>query len=214
MGVAVTLSPTALRSSLFGDNSGYMSGYLQQQMDIMQNTYGNYGGELMNNSLYNSLQQSYDVITNSLRTHSINQELSMANMKIVDDYFDRLTTFEEIQQANGTMQRFIMAQPDLRQAWLNKECDGYSDSYIDIDPGSVGDDHYDYRRVMDGVTQIDENGDSYFMIYDEDLYEGDTDLDFEAQCKILDTWSAIKNIMDTSTYDMTKNSTSPQHMFK
>ena len=51
-----------------------------------------------------------------------------------------------------------MAQPDIRSLYHKGHCDGYSDTYVDMEPGLVGEQHYDYRRVMDGVVEETETG--------------------------------------------------------
>lgn len=106
-----------------------------------------------------------------------------------------LRTVEELQSARPAMQRYIMANPNLRALYHKQLCDGYSDTYRDLEPTKIGEDHYEYRRVMNGIVQdaIDpESGEKTWMAtyYFDDLHEGDRELDAEEQFDILDAWDA------------------------
>lgn len=107
-----------------------------------------------------------------------------------------LNNLEDLQNAQVRMQRFIMAEPTIRDLYHNQRCDGYSDTYVDVQPGAIGNNHYDYRRVMDGIVQVHEldNGESTFTVntYLEDLKDGDRNLTFDEQCNILSTWEIVQ----------------------
>lgn len=62
----------------------------------------------------------------------------------------------QMQQAPLTMQRWIMANPVVRQMFQDQRCDGYADTYVDMFPGTIGESHYDYRRAMNGLLVDDE----------------------------------------------------------
>lgn len=110
-----------------------------------------------------------------------------------------------MQDASITMQRWIMANPNVRRMYHAQKCDGYSDTYVDVDPGAVGDDHYDYRRVMDGqfVWNPDEETDWQFTQYLESLKEGDRDLIHAEQVDIRNTWTAMDLVMALAKDDPT-----------
>lgn len=116
-----------------------------------------------------------------------------------------LETVSEIQAAKPLMQRYIMALPEIRKRYHRQLCDGYSESYVDGQPGVVGDQHYDYRRVMDGVVQDAPAGkeDEYEWFaryYADELYEGDRELDAQEKFIVLSVWDlakeALKNGID------------------
>jgi hypothetical protein len=77
------------------------------------------------------------------------------------------------------------------------------DTYVDVEPGLVGEEHYDYRRVMDGVMQDTEDGGWYAKIYVEDLKEGDRDLSHGEKVDILQTWSRLEYLMALNKEDPT-----------
>lgn len=105
----------------------------------------------------------------------------------------------DFQTAGLVMQRWVMANPTVRAMYHAQQCDGYSDTYIDDHPGKIGDNHYDYRRVTNGIVQ--ESGDNWFVnIFSEDLKEGDQELDIHKQASILSTYE-ILNMMFKRGYD-------------
>lgn len=113
-----------------------------------------------------------------------------------------LTTVTEIQAAKPIMQRYMMAQPDVRELYHQQKCDGYSDSYVDLEPGKVGRNHYDYRRVMEGIIEecIDDNGYKTWSatVYDEDLEGEDRHLTFIEKVDILNSWDIMKDAISQS----------------
>tara|TARA_Y100000592_G_C5383130_1_gene274458 strand:- start:192 stop:815 length:624 start_codon:yes stop_codon:yes gene_type:complete len=123
------------------------------------------------------------------------------NIWTSDDIFPLLDV-GALQQAKPTMQRWVMAEPGTRKLWQNQQLDGYSGTYIDMHPGDIGEDHYDYRRVMNGVMVEQKDGSLVATNYFDDLVE-EEELDFEEQDYILDTWEAIKVARATSNDDWT-----------
>lgn len=126
--------------------------------------------------------------------------LAKAAVRKVKSIWDRddireLFGIGEIQQAKPVMQRWIMAEPTYRQMFHEQRCDGFSNSYVDMEPGAVGEAHYDYRRVMDGLMVHDEENeecDWSMTHYIEDLKEGDVDLELDEQLTIISVWDVVK----------------------
>ena len=107
-----------------------------------------------------------------------------------------IDTLSDCQGAKPVMQRYVMALPELRRLYHRQLCDGYSDSYIDHDPGMIGVDHYDYRRVMNGVV-VDvkkEDGTETWaaFMYPDELVEGDRELEVDEQFIVLNAWETAR----------------------
>lgn len=118
---------------------------------------------------------------------------------------DRILGLFEINQFQGAsveMQRWVMASPVIRELYHDQRCEGYSDTYVDVEPGLVGEDHYDYRRVMDGVMHITDD-DWYVKTYVEELKEGDRDLTHSEQVDIQNTWSKLEYLVALNKEDPT-----------
>jgi len=99
-----------------------------------------------------------------------------------------LDTMALLQNAPSEMQRRIMASPEIRQLYHQNRVDGYSDTYTDLDPGKVGVDHYDYRRVTDGVMMEQLDGTFCAINYFEELRDKGDELDTIEQIDIMATW--------------------------
>lgn len=106
------------------------------------------------------------------------------------DEIRQLKTIGQCQQAPLTMQRWIMANPTVRRMYQQQRLEGYSETYLDVEPNVRGEEHYDYRRAMNGVI-IDTDDGWYSTTYYDDLVEGDRELTLEEKVDILDTWDTV-----------------------
>tara|TARA_B100000700_G_scaffold91328_3_gene102997 strand:+ start:1979 stop:2596 length:618 start_codon:yes stop_codon:yes gene_type:complete len=106
------------------------------------------------------------------------------------DVIRPLRTVADLQTAPNTMRRWLMAEPTIRHLYHKGRCDGYSDTYRDREPDAIGENHYDYRRVMNGIVNETEEG-FFFTEYLEDIYEGEHEFLAEEQFDIVDSWFAM-----------------------
>lgn len=209
----VELSPGALDVALYGDNSSFLTSYLDQQLSAM----GQYSSGVTNR-LHELGQRSYDYVSNTMRDFAVREELIRAGVEIIDNYFKPLRTFDELRNANVTMQRYIMAEPTVRELYLGENIAGYEDTYNYVSQAysdGVADDDYDYRRVMNGVFVMseDEEDDTYYRThYHEELIDGDRELTFMEQCDILETWDYIRDLLEETKFDFTSSSEEPQRI--
>lgn len=110
------------------------------------------------------------------------------------DEIRELIDVGQLQHAPLSMQRWIMAEPTTRGLFQKQRLDGYSETYTDLFPGTIGEEHYDYRRVMDGVVVVDaepdERGEHGWTAttYLEELLSDEDDLMPAEQQDILATW--------------------------
>lgn len=105
-----------------------------------------------------------------------------------------LSDIGQFQHAGVTMQRWVMAEPTIRALYHEQRCDGYSEQYHDYYPGLIGDSHYDYRRVMNGVVESDDPELDWKAVqYFEELLPEDSELLHDEQVEILDTWRMLKH---------------------
>lgn len=102
-----------------------------------------------------------------------------------------LTTTGQLQTAPLTMHRWLMAEPTIRNLYHQQQCDGYSETYVDAEPGRIGEDHSDYRRVMDGIVEMTEEGDWFATEYLDDIPEDENEFLFEEQFDLLRSWHAM-----------------------
>lgn len=104
-----------------------------------------------------------------------------------------LESIDELRGAQPAMQRYLMANPETRQMYFDQRIDGYSDSYVNIHGKAIGDDHYDYRRVQQGMVTFNddkpEEPEWSSVTYCEDLLHGDRELVMEEQLDIQRAWT-------------------------
>jgi hypothetical protein len=99
----------------------------------------------------------------------------------------------EFQQAKPLMQRYIMAEPTIREMYNEQRCDGYSETYKDAEPGKVGYAHYDYRRATNAVYfKHDKDKPMESITYYETMRGNDRELHFEELQDIHQTWRNLK----------------------
>lgn len=101
----------------------------------------------------------------------------------------------DLQQAPPVMQRFLMACPEIRQAYHDQRVDGFAESYVDMHPGRIGLAHYDYRRVVEGVLQPVEDNPEYDWEHVEflgDLHPDDRERTLQEKVDISTSWVFAK----------------------
>ena len=122
------------------------------------------------------------------------------------DTIRQLNNMGDMQQAPLSMQRWIMACPEVREFYHQQRCEGYADTYLDYEPTSRGIDHSDYRKVISGVIQECAEGDVDWMmkVYFED--DDDVRLSITEKADILSTWDLIRSMMQPGKEDPTSPS--------
>lgn len=108
------------------------------------------------------------------------------------DEIRELRTAEEFQCASPTLRRYLMANPTLRRLHRQGRIEGYGALYTDPDPHSEGKYHYDWRRVMSGMVEVNEDPKAEYewtaTTYFDELLEGDIELSHIQQEIIRDNW--------------------------
>jgi len=143
-------------------------------------------------SFMQSASEQYALINNSAAINAARMVLRKTVGKRQPNAIYEMDTIEEVRNAQGIMQRYMMAEPSIRKAYHNQRIDGYSDSYIDNFPLAFADSHYDYRRVMDGMIVI--NNDHWVMnSYIHDTLDGEVDeLTLDNKVDIINTWELAR----------------------
>ena len=189
-------------SLAYGDHHPNTLRFLQEQVSQgFQNTLGTLGQTLNEN-----LVRMYDMY-NGIDAQRL---MKTARRKLTGlfehDVIRPLFSTQELQQATMCMQRWIMAEPTLRALYHAQRCDGYSATYIDMHPDSVGNKHYDYRRVMDGFVQVDDEGSMTTTYFYDDVPDEDPELTVHDKVDILNTWDYVR-------YHLTHKDEDPTSIF-
>lgn len=109
----------------------------------------------------------------------------------------------QFQQAGPEQQRWLMANPRAKRLYEKDMINGWRGSYQPRYVGRYGDDDPDYQQVMNGLFNIDEDGNAvatqYLHLYDED---GRTELSFGQQTTIRDSmWENFNHLLDLGQDD-------------
>lgn len=174
--------------------------FLQNELQKLQQLASS-GGEMLQ-GIYHTAMQKWNEFQNGASAR-IAQAARRAVAAQIGDVFTiyPMLSLEMVQQASPIMQRWVMAMPDVRTLHHRNACSAYDGNFIDHYPGQSGMNHYDYRRVMDGVV-VQTDTHAYSTTISEELYEGDPLLSFRQQVDILDTWEAMKQYIEMG-YDPT-----------
>lgn len=118
-----------------------------------------------------------------------------------------LCTVGEFQWAPEKMRRYIMAQPEVRQMYHEQRLEGYEGWYKDAYPTDIGETHWDYRRVMNGVVvegegELDWTASTY---YEDGDYTLEPDMDFLDQVDVLDSWNTVVHLIRQGGDDPTSH---------
>jgi len=117
--------------------------------------------------------------------------LRKENALFDDNRIRPLFTVEQMQHAPSVMLRGIMANPTVRKLYQKQRCAGYGEVYAEMDhnPTHIGFGHYDYRRVVEGVVQEDDETGGWFACqFNDEIYEDDIQYTLQEQISIMQTY--------------------------
>lgn len=187
-----------------GEPHPAMLQYMREQANMLSNYIAQTGNTFVQGAL-----QTYENFYSDEALRHARAALSKVKGLFRPDAIMELESIYDVQQAGPLMQRYVMAEPTLRQMYHDGRCNGYQGTYVDPFPGQIGDSDYNYRRVMNGLlvetpaTEEAPDGDSEFVIYVEELMDGDRELELHEQVAITSTWERIRYSLANSMIDPT-----------
>jgi hypothetical protein len=176
-------------------------------LQYLKNQFNNFTGVLTGaaNDFIQRSREQFELF-NSSAAVEFARNIVKSVMHQVDIPTDKILSLWDVNQIQGAsipMQRWVMANPVVRELYHSQGCEGYIDTYVDVQPKIKGPDHYDYRRVMDGVMQYDKDDNWFVKIFVEDLLEGDRDLTHGEKVDIIQTWSKLEYLIALGKDDPT-----------
>ena len=201
--MVLNLSEPSMDLYLYGSKAGVLTNYIANQLAQLPPTLNDFSQRI-----HNSLTSSYNFLTDRLTQYGLMNQIQSQGIQVLDNQFMELMSFTALQNADLTMQRWIMSHPDVRQLYVDQNLDGYSDTYRNVFGKDVGEQDYNYRLVMDGVLQ---DADDHWVIkhHIDDLLPGDKELDHYEKVKVLHTFDTIDRILSTCNFDFTHKSEEP-----
>lgn len=180
------VNPDHFDAFMYAPPSANMMNFVQQMIHAPTDHLLDAGRAFMNQAV-----NVYERLGSSEAMARVKRAISGTNGRWSDDFMIALNSTLALQQAPVLMHRYLMAHTGIRELYHKGHCDGYSDTYVDMEPGKIGEDHYDYRRVMNGVVVDNENGGWGWTEYHEELIPGDSELDDYDQGVVLRSWDQL-----------------------
>jgi hypothetical protein len=174
---------------IFPEQIGIDESYLQQQFSNITNIASD-----ISTRFIETAKNLYEKANNSDLIRSAKAAVMAAKNILSPNSVYHLRDVEQVMSCQGVNQRFIMANPEIRRLYHDQLCDGFSDTYVDLEPGKIGQDHYDYRRVTTGIVFETEDGWKVNNYY-EDLKEGDKELTVIEKTNCLLNWDTIADAL-------------------
>lgn len=180
---------------IYGEPHPNTVNYLFQQAQQFQQVIGNAVG-----NFFTDAAAIFNQFNGEEALRHIRQTVRQVGNAFRSDYIRELKTMSELQTAMPLMQRYIMANPTIRDLYHRQMCDGYSDTYIDMYPTDIGEAHYDYRRVVNGVVfteskygmEVPDDVGWISVEYLDRLTDGDRELDLGEQTAVMTTWDYVE----------------------
>lgn len=189
----------AFNAMLYGEQSMENRAFFQNQLERMQSLQfiGDIGSQVMQ-SAHNLFERWNGSKAMQIARAVTRQVTSLFQPDQVRTLFE----MADFQAASLEMQRWIMANPAIRQRYHEQRLEGYADTYVDNEPDKVGEDHQDWRMVNDGVVKVSEDG-WKVVHYLEPLRKGDKRLSPSQKVSILTTWDIAEMFLAQEGADPT-----------
>lgn len=186
--------------------SAYVSGresssnrsFLAQQLSRASNVISERGRQFMERVKESFDAYDHDSVDRGLR--AIKRRLD--NRWSVDE-ISPMMTIGDLQNANPKTVRWMAANPRVRKAKQAGRCHGWADTYVDLEPGLWGERNTDWKRVMNGMAQTDDEGNTHFVTYFDAIDDGAEELTFTEQCEIQRGWQKTNDYLDANLDDPT-----------
>jgi hypothetical protein len=186
-------------SAVYGQANPNTVQFLRDQFHKVSDYATEYGKQFYEKSL-----KSFEFFNGSRAVEFTRSIVGKMRGNTVDEtHIVAYSTMEEFNKASLLMQRWIMANPAVRKRYHEQQCDGYSETYHDLEPGVVGAHHYDYRRAVEGMVRFEEDGGYVISNFFEELKDGDRNLVIDEKvCIVADTWVSAESLLKAH-YDIT-----------
>lgn len=193
-------APTAslFGKGLFGTLSQNTVNYLQSQIQSLATA-----GSEYSQKIYERSMAVFDAINSDAAVLAAEAVLTQVESMMGQDMIESLTTISQLQTAQSQMQGWLMTNPVLRQAWYDGKIEGYSDTYVDPEPGRVGHEQQAYRHLMNGVFVPHEEASYQYSLYFDRVSEPDQMLTLRQVAAIVESWEAAEQALEEGEQDPT-----------
>ena len=132
------------------------------------------------------------------RSHSFRSNIRAAVNRVESyikpDTIRIIDTREDLQSATPIMRRYVMAEPSVKRRYILGELSVYNGLFDDRAEGKYGSDDPTWRRVRTGGVDLMNDEVIRFTEY-IDLLDDEAGLLADERADILNTWSAIRDLI-------------------
>lgn len=187
---------STFHKGLFGSVSNASLAYLQNSIASLKNI----GGEL-GTQLYQRSMATYEAINGAGAVMAAKAILEQSNAAINPDIIRPLSTVLDFQTAKPVMINWLMTDTRIRQAWLDGRINGWSDTYVDLEPGKIGEQMTMYRQLHQGVLKDDPESSWVMNQYFEEYPDNATRLDIRDLANIFSSQERMLDIIEQGGED-------------
>lgn len=177
-------SNIAFGQGLVGSVSQNTLNYLQSQIDRLAAQ-----GPIRQNLIDKSMKV-FNAISSTFAMQGADAVLQQAESMMGLDIIEPLLDLIAMQNAKPIMQGYIMDNPQIYQMYLDGKIEAYADTWVDPEPGMIGDRRQSYQQLMHGVDRPHETQASTASFY-AGYQGGDKSIDIRRLSAILRTQDAV-----------------------
>lgn len=171
--------------------------WLGQRFDTMRATLSTTA-----QNFFDTAQRTFTLMGSSEAIQALRNLTVKSEKMWQSNNIQRHDTLVELQTAGVINQRWLMACPEARSLYLSGELSGYAGSYENFGGQAIGETHFDYRLVMDGVITSDETSFQYTAYY-QAMPEGERELELYEKADIINSWNRMRYYLDLHDEDPT-----------
>ena len=149
---------------------------------------------------FNKAKSFYQTITESDAIQALRNLTAKEDVCWKGNNIYLCNSIEQIQATNIVQQRYIMAEPRLRQMYLNQEVEGFAATYNNVQGEAIGMKQFDYRRVTDGMLLVTEDS-MQWTDYHENLPEQERELELYERADMIRNWNLVNICLDKAEQD-------------
>ena len=149
---------------------------------------------------FNKARTFYQTISETDAVQALRNLTAKSDLSWKGNNVHLCTSIEQIQASNPVLQRYLMAEPNLRQLYLNQSCEGFAGVYNNVHGNAIGVNHYDYRRVTDGMLMVTESEIEWNDFY-ELIPDNDKELELYEKADMIRNWNLVNIALDANEMD-------------
>lgn len=151
-------------------------------------------------SWFNKAKTFYHTITETDANQALRNLTAKSDLSWKGNNVYLCRNIQDIQASNPVQQRYLMAEPNLRQRFFDQSCEGFAATYNNVHGNAIGVNHYDYRRVTDGMLMVKDDHIEWNDFY-EAIPDNDKELEMYEKADMIRNWNLVNIALDANEMD-------------